>query len=194
MLHTFMQIIEEKHSSGRFILGIDGLGRAGKTTITEKLREELTRKQIPFHIFHIDDHIVGREKRYNTGHEQWFEYYHLQWEVESLANNFLKKLRSAEQITLSFYDKETDTHTVREIKLTPTCCIIIEGVFLQRKEWRECFDYVVYMDSPQQARFLREDTQTQQNIDKLQERYWKAENYYVETEKPHEQADIVLKS
>jgi uridine kinase len=191
-LKILIETIKEMNLTNRFILGIDGLSRAGKTTISKQLKEELTRRNIPFHIFHIDDHIVERTKRYGTGQEEWYEYYHLQWELESLAHNFFAKLRSAEQLTLSFYDNETDTHTVREINLPPTCLIMIEGVFLQRKEWWEWFNYIVYMDSPQKTRFLRENEQTQQNMKKLKERYWKAEEYYVETEKPQERANLVL--
>jgi uridine kinase len=191
-LTILVQTIERMNLTGRFILGIDGLGRAGKTAITGKLSEELTRKNIPFHVFHIDDHIVERAKRYDTGQEEWYEYYYLQWDAESLVHDFFDKLRLSEQLTLSFYEKETDTHTIKAITLPPKCLVIIEGVFLQREEWRGLFDYVVYMDSPQTKRFLREDEQTQKNIRKLQERYWKAEDYYVQKEKPHERANVVL--
>ena len=34
--------------------------------------------------------------------------------------------------------------------------IVIEGVFLQRKEWRDFFHYMVYLDCPRETRFLRE--------------------------------------
>ena len=51
--------IMKKHRENRFILGIDGLSRSGKTTFVANLKENMKQESIPFHIFHIDDHIVG---------------------------------------------------------------------------------------------------------------------------------------
>ena len=45
---------------------------------------------IPFRIFHIDDHIVERNKRYHTGYEEWYEHYYLQWDIEWLRRKFFK--------------------------------------------------------------------------------------------------------
>ncbi len=53
----------------------------------------MKQESIPFHIFHIDDHIVERNKRYNTGFEEWYEYYYLQWDIEWLRQKFFQKLQ-----------------------------------------------------------------------------------------------------
>lgn len=66
-----------------FIVAIDGLGGAGKSTIAHHLVEEL-QSICTVTLIHIDNHIVERCKRYDTGHEEWFEYYYLQWDIESL--------------------------------------------------------------------------------------------------------------
>ncbi|WP_326317848.1 P-loop NTPase fold protein, partial [Bacillus thuringiensis] len=50
--------IMKKHRENSFILGIDGLSRSGKTTFVANLKENMKQEGIPFHIFHIDDHIV----------------------------------------------------------------------------------------------------------------------------------------
>lgn len=64
-----------------FIVGIDGLGGAGKITFVKKLSERLREKGCPVVTIHLDDHIVEASKRYNTGKEEWFEYYFLQWDI-----------------------------------------------------------------------------------------------------------------
>ena len=48
----------------RFILGVDGLSRSGKTTFVNKLSHMLQEKNIPICVFHMDDYIVERNKRY----------------------------------------------------------------------------------------------------------------------------------
>ncbi|MED0970658.1 kinase [Bacillus paramycoides] len=191
-ISEIMKVIKE-HKDERFILGIDGLSRSGKTTLVKELEEDMKQNGIPFHIFHIDDHITERNKRYNTGFAEWYEYYNLQWDIEWLQQNFFWKLQSNIQIELPFYHNETDSCEMKEIQLPLVGVIIIEGVFLQRKEWRESFHYMVYLACSRETRFLRESEETQQNLSKFQSRYWKAEDYYMEMELPRKRADLVIR-
>ncbi|KFM98857.1 hypothetical protein D0U04_14430 [Bacillus clarus] len=186
-----MKVIKE-HKDERFILGIDGLSRSGKTTLVKELEEDMKQSGIPFHIFHIDDHITERNKRYNTGFAEWYEYYNLQWDIDWLQRNFFRKLQGENQLHLLFYKDETDSHQMREITIPNLSIIVIEGVFLQRKEWRDYFHYMVYLDCSREKRFLRESEDTQKNLSKFENRYWKAEEYYLEMELPKQRADLVI--
>ena len=190
LLNHFLKLTHNQ----RFILGIDGLSRSGKTTFTKTIQLRLEEKRIPTTIFHIDDFIVDREKRYNTGHDEWTEYYDLQWDVEWLKNHFFIKLKKSHELNLPIYDPITDKQKWKRISLLPTSLIIIEGIFLQRKEWRESFDYMIYLDSSRETRFERENKATQQKINKFKNRYWKAEEYYLKTVNPLAQADLVIKN
>lgn len=71
------QILEKQkqHNEFRpFIVAIDGLSGAGKTTLANELKSSMNHVVM----IHIDDHIVEKSKRYNTRHDEWFEYYQLQ--------------------------------------------------------------------------------------------------------------------
>ncbi|EOP53691.1 uridine kinase [Bacillus cereus VDM053] len=186
-----MKVIQE-HKDERFIIGIDGLSRSGKTTLVKKLEENMKRSGISFHIFHIDDHITERNKRYNTGFAEWYEYYNLQWEIDWLLRNLFQKLQSDIELELPFYHDETDSCEMKEIHLPLVGVIIVEGVFLQRKEWRDFFHYMVYLDCPREKRFLRESEETRKKLSKFQNRYWRAEDYYLEMELPKDGADLVI--
>lgn len=178
----------------RVILGIDGLSRSGKTTFVNKLIDVLKVKKIPFYVFHIDDHIVERKQRYHTGHEKWFEYYQLQWDVKGLKNLLFDQLEGTHSFSLSFYQDESDTQIIKKVTLPNPCVVIIEGVFLQRKEWRAYFNFLAYLDCPREKRFQRESKETMKNVAKFENRYWKAEEYYLETERPIERANMVIYS
>ncbi|KMQ00775.1 kinase [Bacillus thuringiensis] len=184
--------IMKKHKENRFILGIDGLSRSGKTTFVTNLKENMKQENIPFHIFHIDDHIVERNKRYHTGYEEWYEYYYLQWDIEWLRQKFFRKLQNETKLKLPFYQDETDSCEIKKVQIPIVGVIVIEGVFLQRKEWRDFFHYMVYLDCPREIRFLRESPETQKNLLKFENRYWKAEDYYLEKESPKDRADLVI--
>jgi len=181
------------HMEGRFILGIDGLSRSGKTTLVQNLSQELSERNLPFRLFHIDDHIVERSKRYGTGYEEWYEYYHLQWDVQSLKDHFFEQLKSSKPFQLPYYVPDEDRQTYQNIKLPDRCLVIVEGVFLQRPEWRSYFDSVIYLDCPREKRFSRENKDTQMNKTKFENRYWKAEDYYLQNEEPLKQADLIIR-
>ncbi|ASK63744.1 uridine kinase [Virgibacillus phasianinus] len=194
MEEQIIEIISKNLLKERFILGIDVLSRSGKTTLVAKVSSILKSENIPFRIIHIDDQIVERKKRYNTGHKEWVEYYQLQWDVIWLQDHLFKKIKKSNEITLPFYKDKTDSHVCRQLDVPRNCIILIEGVFLQRKEWRGYFDYVVFLDCPRNKRFIRESELAQKEMEKFQNRYWKAENYYMETVDPVGQANLVISS
>lgn len=192
MLASIIKLIPTLKRSERFILGIDGLSRSGKTTLVKQLLLKLQENEIPCSLFHIDNHIVERKKRYHTGHEEWFEYYYLQWDINWLENYFFRLLKTNKELMLPFYKSETDCHETKYVTLPETGVIIIEGVFLQRREWKTYFDSILYLDCSREKRFSRETKETQQNLEKFQNRYWKAEEYYIQTVSPVKIANLVL--
>lgn len=197
MTHNIHKIIQEiprnKHNQ-RTVIGIDGLSRSGKTTIVNQMKQILQDEEIPVYIFHIDDYIVERKRRYNTSHEQWYEYYFLQWDLEWVTNHLFNNLKCSNELHLLFYDDKSDSLQNQIVRLPDSCLIIIEGVFLQRDEWRNFFDYMIFIDCPREKRFIRESLGTQSNVEKFKNRYWKAEDYYLNTVFPMEKADLVIQN
>ncbi|KPB06291.1 kinase [Bacillus sp. CHD6a] len=183
------------NANQRYILAIDGLSRSGKTTFVKHLSNGLEKEEVEYTIFHIDDHIVNRSERYNTGFEEWYEYFYLQWNVEWLRKNLFKKLRdSSTYVKLPFYDNENDRHLMKKVELPKAGLIVIEGVFLQRKEWKNFYNEIIYLNCSREKRFGRELEATRLNREKFEKRYWKAEEYYINTFNPLNNADTVIKT
>lgn len=189
---TLMNKLPKVEYGQKVVIGIDGLSRSGKTTYVRKIEQHCQEKNTSVCIFHIDDYIVERKRRYNTNYEEWYEYYNLQWDVEWLKENFFIKLKKSKGLHLLTYQYDSDTQETQIIKIPDNCLIIIEGVFLQRKEWRKYFDFMIFLDCAREKRFNRESVETQKNIEKFEKRYWKAEDYYMETVFPKEQANLVI--
>jgi uridine kinase len=190
------KLMKEIHSAigqnKRFILGVDGLSRSGKTTLVKRLGSMLDSKDIQNLIIHIDDHIVERKSRYNTGQDEWREYYYLQWDIESLKEILFEKLISSSELKLPYYDNYLDRHEYKNLNIADKKVIFVEGIFLLRKEWSSFFDFTVFLDCPREVRFSRESMKTQQNIEKFTKRYWKAEDFYMKKVRPIEKAQLVL--
>ncbi|MBT2680114.1 AAA family ATPase [Bacillus sp. ISL-35] len=182
-------MINHKH---RLIIGIDGLSRSGKTTIVKKLAALLEESEMKSQILHLDDHIVDRTKRYGTGEAEWKEYYYRQWEVEKLSEILFEKLHHDNELLLPFYDDQMDQQVYKKLNLMGKNVVLVEGIFLQRKEWKEYLDYTIFIDCPRHIRFERENARTRENIEKFENRYWKSEDYYLEKLSPKVKADKVL--
>ncbi|WP_313800785.1 kinase [Cytobacillus sp.] len=182
-----------------FIVAIDGLSGSGKTTLVHQIGNELRDNDCKVFIIHIDDHIVERSRRYDTGFDEWYEYYFLQWDIEKLSTQFFQKLHNnSKEVSLPFYDQSTDSLTTRQLSFTNNTVILIEGIFLQRKEWKSFYDYILFLKCPREVRCERVlkrdmyigDLEKRQN--KYKRRYWPGEDYYLQAVKPIVHADIVI--
>ena len=196
------ELLKQFSKQGRpFIVGLDGLSGAGKTTLVQILEQELSARGCKVTIFHIDDHIVEREKRYNTGYEEWYEFYSLQWDVEWLRMKLFESLHNnVGEITLPYYDKTSNSYSTNKTVIETDGIVLIEGIFLQRKEWRMYFDFVVYLDCTREMRYerlLSRDTYSgdkQAILDRYNRRYWRGEDYYLMVENPLDKADMIWRS
>lgn len=180
------------------LVGIDGLGGAGKTCFIKELGQELESLNCEMSMFHLDDHIVEKNKRYQTGHEEWYEYYYLQWDIEGLIKNLLDPLHNHDHVVLPFYQKSADVIFARQVDVLQNSIVLIEGIFLQRKEWKSYFDFVVFLNCPfelRRERVLRRDAYLgdySARLKKYRERYWLGEQHYMKTVKPLTAADLII--
>ncbi len=182
------------------IVGMDGLGGAGKSTCSVPLARALERAGKTVTLLHIDDFIHPRAVRYREDVPAWRCYYDLQWNYAALLA-VLEPLRQAGNFhgTVSLYEKEKDTYRTQPLDIPADSVVIVEGVFLQRPELSGVFDYVIYLDVPQDVRLQRvllrdgyigdRDAITE----KYEQRYFPAERFYVEHCHPAECADFVLR-
>lgn len=184
-----------------YIVGIDGLGGAGKSTIVNSLKLQLEKENYPIYILHIDDFIHPKHIRYDSTKEEWYCYYNIQWRYDYLVEEILSPIKKGNEINkvIELYDKENDKYILQSLYIPHGSILILEGVFLQRKELRNYLDFVIYLDVPQEVRLNRvlvrdsyigslEDIKN-----KYQRRYFPAENKYLLEYCPIENADFVLK-
>lgn len=183
------------------IIGIDGLGGAGKSTISENISGALRSEGHSVTLLHIDDFIHPRAVRYNENYAQWECYYNLQWRYNYLKNEIISPLRSDGELCrdIELYDKDNDTYLSQRICIPKGGILIIEGIFLQREELIDIFDYMIYIDVPESTRLERVLSRdryigdSEQIKEKYNSRYFPAERHYVKTCSPADRADYVIK-
>ncbi len=195
--------IEKLHTPEQtLIVGIDGLGGAGKSTVSKEIIAVLRSKGYDVALLHIDDFIHPKSIRYNNDFAPWECYYNLQWRYDYLINEVIGALKSGESLckSIELYDKDNDTYLNQSICLKNGGILIIEGIFLQRSELSDIFDYMIYIDVPEKTRLKRVLSRdgyigdSEQIKEKYESRYFPAERYYVKTCSPAENADYTAKS
>lgn len=182
------------------IVGIDGLGGAGKSTLSESLAAALAAQGRPVTLLHIDDFIHQRAVRYRDDVPAWRCYYELQWNYAPLLALIAACRREGMYSgNVSLYEKETDTYRTQPVDIPAGSIVIVEGVFLQRPALAGLFDYMIYLDIPEEIRLQRVLLRDgyigdrEAIMEKYEQRYFPAERHYVESCRPAETADVVMK-
>lgn len=180
------------------LLGIDGLGGSGKSTIASRLQKRFAHSIV----IHLDDFIHPQKVRYQDDFEEWYCYYHLQWRYDYLIRKLLKPIMDNKPVqeAIEIYDKETDSYRTKLFEIPAGTMVIVEGIFLQRPEIRGYFDYCVFVNVSKVERLRRVKKRdyyigdSEEVAKKYGRRYFPAEQYYMERWKPKELADFVLQA
>jgi len=193
------EIMKRRSTDKTFMVGLDGLGGAGKSTVAEEVRKLLAEKDVNAEIFHIDDFIHPKAVRYNDDYPQWEQYYYLQWRYDHFLEAVAGPVRHGRELPpVELYDKDNDTYFVKSIQIPMGSVVLTEGIFLQREELEGAFDYMIYFDVPEEERLrrvlLRDGYIGDERAirEKYENRYFPAERFYAEKYSPAEKADTVL--
>jgi len=192
-------IISRYNRERTLIVGIDGAGGAGKSTISDTLEKELRSEGYNVAVFHIDDMIHPRAVRYNDDYPQWEQYYYLQWRYDYFMREVISPIREGRSLgPIELYDKENDSYKTVLSDIPAGSIVIVEGVFLLRSELEGAFDVTVYIDVSKEERLervLKRDGyigDSEAILKKYNERYFPAEDHYFEECSPKERADIII--
>ena len=184
-----------------YVIGIDGLGGAGKSTIVNSLKLQLLKKKYHTYVLHIDDFIHLKHIRYDESKEEWDCYYNIQWRYDYLVKEILSPVKRGDKIDklIELYDKENDGYIKQQILIEHGTVLLLEGIFLQRKEIKSYLDFIIYLDVSQEVRLsrvLKRDGYIGGLKDikcKYERRYFPAEEKYILDYSPIENADFVVK-
>lgn len=190
----------EDISNRIYIVGIDGLGGAGKSTLANSLKLQLQYANHHTYVLHIDDFIHPKHIRYDKSKEEWYCCYYIQWRYDYLMEGILSPIKRGNEIDkkIELYDKENDRYIVQPIH-RPHGSVLLLEIFLQRKEIKSFLDFIIYVDVPQKVRLNRVLTRDGyigglEDIKcKYERRYFPAEEKYILEYAPIENADFVLK-
>jgi len=200
MEYLLDQILIKYSPQKILVVGIDGLGGSGKSTIVNSLKQLLQNNNYKTVVLHIDDFINKRDIRYNISNEEWYCYYNIQWRYDYLIKEILYPIKESTEIDkqIEIYDKENDTYYLEHTRIPIGSILLLEGVFLQRKEVEPYLDYIIYIQVPKDVRLSRVICRDKYIGDiediklKYEKRYFPAEDKYIKEYSPAVNADLII--
>lgn len=135
------------------LIGIGGGTGSGKTTIASRIKESFKGARvvvIPQDAYYKDrGHLTPEERsKINYDHPDAFD--------TELLLKHLKELKLGNPIEMPIYDFKTHTRVAKTLHVEPGEVIILEGILvLYDQSVRELLDIKVYVDTPDDIRFIR---------------------------------------
>ena len=127
-------------------VGIDGVDGAGKTTFADALAAVVTR---PVVRISVDDFHDVAAVRYRRGRDSAKGFWLDAFDYERLLADVFRPLRESRRYRAAAHDLGSDQPVDASWQTAPPgSVVIVDGLFLQRRELAEQFDLVVYLDVP----------------------------------------------
>lgn len=168
-----------------FMVGIDGCGAAGKSTLATRLRMALTDRGRDSAIVQMDDFFLPTALRNRTPADavgSAFDWRRLRDEV-------LVPLRAGQRARYQRYDWPSDA--LAKWHGVPNGIVIVEGVYSTRVELRQFYHLTVWVECPRSVRLARGIERDGEAARRRWEEEWMpAEDLYVNEQSPHTRADL----
>lgn len=188
--HSSRELIEAIRKLPReqstLLIGVDGCGGSGKSTLSKKLKDELP----DVTVVHKDDFHFPSSQLINDVPANKPIGSDFDW--KRLLAQVLKPLSSGQDGYYQRYDWDTDT--LAEFHTVPAGgIVIIEGVYSTRKELEDYYDLKIWVDCPRELRLARGIERDGEAAREMWAANWMvAEDMYVQQQKPSERADIII--
>jgi phosphoglycolate phosphatase len=187
---------ENKQKDKAYVIGINGIDGSGKTTFAAALETYIKTKGLPTQVIHLDDFHFPKAIRH-AGKNQVDNYYSRSFNLD-LIIDMLSPIQKKQPVGLKLktLDLVTDKFTnEREYNIKPDTIVILEGVFLFRKELAPYVDLKVFLDIPfEESKRRAVIRDPQEIVEKYDAKYLPAQVKYLREHPPDKVADIIIEN
>lgn len=188
--HSFDELIELIRSTpvgnpGVRIVGIDGGGGAGKSTLARRLREAAEDVEC----VHIDDFYRPSPQEPKLREELcWF------FDWRRLRDEVLIPVARGERASFNPYDWDAERLSDDEIVIEGRGILVVEGISVLREELRPWMDVGIWVETPAELRLERGVERDGEEARDTWVNFWMVEeSRYFESHRPREFAQVVVR-
>jgi uridine kinase len=128
------------------VVGVDGVDGAGKTTFADALAAAVSRPTVRIS---VDDFHNVAAVRYRRGRDSAKGFWLDAFDYDRLIADVFRPLRTSRRYRARAHDLASDQPIDSPWQTAPPgSVVIVDGLFLQRRELAGQFDLVVYLDVP----------------------------------------------
>ena len=136
-----------------FVIGVAGGTGSGKTTVSRRIQEAVSPKQIAYvqhDNYYRDQSHLSFPERVNTNYD------HPNSLETSLMVEHLVALKAGQSIAMPRYDFSLHTRSKEVQQVDPAPIILVEGILIfVEKDLRELMDIRIFVDTDADIRFIR---------------------------------------
>lgn len=206
-MNDIFSLLSEKilylEKSSPVFVGINGVDGSGKTSFTKHLVEYLrTKTNREIISVTVDGFHNPRSVRYEKGRDSAEGFYNDSYNIKGMEEILLKPLSPGgnRRYRTRIFDIKKDIHvTEKERKAQESAILIVEGIFLFRKELLSYWDYKIFLDVPFDVtleRMLTRDSSlfSSENEERIlfEKRYMPGQNLYLKEAAPQKNSDIII--
>jgi uridine kinase len=195
------KIVDQILDSKSKFIAIDGIDASGKTYFANQLKSEFE-KQASVLLISLDDFHAPKEERYKLGKDSPIGFYNDSYQYSRFIDLTIKPILNYEtRIVSKIFNLENDKEQIEYSAINENTIVIIEGIFLHRKELREFWDYSVFLDVDFEESYQRNlnrslifNPNLNQNKYKKRwkNRYCDGQKLYFELENPKSNANLII--
>lgn len=186
-----------------FLVGINGIDKAGKTGFAAALATRLAGVGLPVEQVALDDFTAEKKERRAKGYPEPEGLYRKYYAMDRLKEQLLLPLRQARELPLELhydvYDAGRERVTGRRrLALEPGGLLLLEGPFLFQSDSFGYYDFRIYLVSDferalELALGALEGKQRAKREQEFQRRELAAQSLYLKQEAPWKRAQLVLR-
>lgn len=194
--------VRRRYTAGRVVIAVDGLDGAGKTVFADGLAEVFAESGDAVFRAGIDGFHRPRAERYARGRRSPEGFYLDSYDYATFRRVLVDPFRDGAQTAgttgfqLSAFDVMRDTPVESQWVTAPRdAVLVVDGIFLNRPELRDLWDWSVWLDVPFTTTYARmalrdgcdPDPDAPSNA-----RYRQGQQLYLDEARPREAASVVV--
>jgi uridine kinase len=194
--------VRRRYAAGRVVVAVDGLDGAGKSVFADGLAEVFAETGDAVFRASIDGFHRPRAERYARGRHDAVGFYRDSYDYATFRRVLLDPFRDGAQTAgttgfqLAAFDVARDAPVESQWVTAPIdAVLVVDGIFLHRRELRDLWDWSVWLDVPFDITFGRMAMRDGCDPDPdapANARYRQGQELYLSDARPREEASVIV--